>query len=204
MQGNGGADVDMIHEDLPVQPEPVDVVDPHFNKTLMEQEWPMQDKASVWDRINLNDRNRRNAFVAEGEFAGEEVHVENRGKWKKNTAAVHRAGSGKGRGGREQKFRGGAQHPGRKVGVNGHILGDALRRVNMEQMQNQDIEYRRNGLHIRKQVGQRLGNESSYINGEAVENGQPINEVERLHFVLFAVERKTVSLYLHSLFSMCA
>lgn len=204
VQGNGGADVDMTYGDPPVQSEPVDMDDLHVNRTVMLQERPMQEKpASVWDRISLNDRNRQSAFVAEGEFAEEVVHVENRGRWKKNAAAVLRAGSGKGRGVREQKFRGMAQHPGRKMGVNGSILGDALRRVNTEHMQNQDRDYRRNGLHSKKQVGQRLGNESSHVNGEAGEDGQPINEVGHPTAFLFRplpVEQTTFYLYLHSSF----
>jgi hypothetical protein len=178
VQGNGGADVDMTHGDPPIQSEPVDVDDLHVNRTVKLQERLAQDKpASVWDRISLNDRSRQTTFVDEGEFAEEVVHVENRGNWKKNAAAGHRVGSGKGRGGREQKSRGGVLHPGRKVGVNGHLLGDALRRVNTEQMQNQANDYRRNGSHPKMQVGQRFANDSSQVNGEAGEDGQPINEV---------------------------
>lgn len=183
MQGNGGADFDMTHGDSPVRSEPVAVEELHVNRTSKLQERQTQDKpASVWDRINLNDRNRESAFVAEGEFAEEEViHDENRGKWRKNPAAVHRAGPGKGRGVREQRHRGETQYPGRKVDVNGHLLGEALRSVKSEQMHNQDSHFRRNGLHSKKQVGQRLGNEFSQGNGEAVEDGQPINEVGHLN-----------------------
>jgi len=178
VQGNGGADADMTHEDPFVPLEPVDVVDVHVNRAVKVQERPMQDKpASVWDRISLNERSRQDSFDAEGEFAEEVVLVENRGKWKKNAAAIHRAGSGKGRGGREPKFEPPAQHPGRKVGVNGHLLGDALRRVKSEQMLHQDSEFRRNGLHPKPQVGQRLGNNFSQVNGEAEEDEQPVNEV---------------------------
>ncbi|KAG0629582.1 hypothetical protein M758_1G114600 [Ceratodon purpureus] len=178
VQGNGGADFDMTHEDSPVRSELVAMEELHVNRTSKFHERQTQEKpASVWDRINLNDRNRQSAFAAEGEFDAEEViHSENRGKWKKNAAAVHRAGLGKGRGSREQRHRGGAQYPGRKVNVNGNLLGDALRRVNTEQMQNQDNDYRRNGLNSKKQVGQRPGNELSQGNGETGEDGQPINE----------------------------
>lgn len=182
VQGNGGADFDMTHGDSPVPSEPVAMEELHVNGTSKLHERQTQDKpASVWDRINLNDRNRQNAFAAEGELSGQEViHNENRGKWKKNAAAVHRAGLGKGRGSREQRHRGGAQYPGRKVDVNGHLLGDALRRVNTEQIQNQDSDYRRNALNSKKQVGQRPGNGFSQGSGEAGEDGQPINEVGHL------------------------
>ena len=182
MQGNGGADFDMTHEDAPTESEPVAMEELHVSRTSKLHERQMQDKpTSVWDRINLSDRNRQDAFAAEGEFVAEEViHDENRGKWKKNAAAVHRAGLGKGRGSREQRHRG-AQYPGGKLDVNGHLLADALRRVNSEHTQNQDGDYRRNGLNSKKQVGQRLGNEFSQGNGEAGEDAQPISEVGHLN-----------------------
>jgi hypothetical protein len=159
VQGNGGADVDMTHVEPVVYPEPVDAIDVPVSRAVKPQERiQVQEKpASVWDRINLNDRNRQNAFVDHVEVD----HVETRGKWKKNAAATLRAGLGKGRGAREQKFRG------RKVGPNGHLLGDALRRVNTEQMQT------RNGLHSRNHVDP---NDFSQVNGEAEDDGQPIKE----------------------------
>jgi hypothetical protein len=187
----------MTHGDSPVPSEPVAMEELHVDRTSKLHERQTQDKpASVWDRINLNDRNRQNAFAAEGELSGQEViHNENRGKWKKNAAAVHRAGLGKGRGTREQRHRGGAQYPGRKVDVNGHLLGDALRRVNTEQIQNQDSDYRRIGLNSKKQVGQRPGNGFSHGNGEADEDGQPINEVghlKQLTFKLVSLDQTSI------------
>lgn len=154
VQGNGGADVDMTQVEPVVYPEPVDAIDVPVSRAVKPQERiEVQEKpTSVWDRINLHDRNRQTEVEVD--------HMENRGKWKKNAAATLRAGLGKGRGARELKFRG------RKVGPNGHLLGDALRRVNLEQMQN------RNGLHPRNQV------DFAHVNGEAEDDDQPIKEVD--------------------------
>lgn len=173
LQGNGGTEVDMIHEIPAVELEPFAVEDRHFNRTSQLQQRQMQDKpVSVWDRIKLNDRsaqNNTNMFGAEGQFAS--VHFENRGKWKKNGAAGLRAGSGKGRGGREQRYRG-APYSGRTVDVYGHILEDALPSVNAEHMQNQDSLHRRNSFNSHKPGGQRSENGFSSSVGKVVGDEQ--------------------------------
>lgn len=173
MLGNGGTEVDMIHEIPAVELEPFAVEDRHFNRTSQLQQRQMQDKpVSVWDRIKLNDRsaqNNTNMFGAEGQFAS--VHFENRGKWKKNGAAGLRAGSGKGRGGREQRYRG-APYSGRTVDVYGHILEDALPSVNAEHMQNQDSLHRRNSFNSHKPGGQRSENGFSSSVGKVVGDEQ--------------------------------
>ncbi|XP_073388895.1 uncharacterized protein [Physcomitrium patens] len=172
MQGNGGAEVVTTHGDPAVEPEPVAMEDLHVNGNYELQERQTQDKpASVWDRIKFNHRstqNNKNGF-AEGE---EGVHFENREKWKKNGASSYRTGSGKGRGGREQRHRGGALHPGRTVLVSGQILGDALRRINTAHMQNSDNLYKRNGSASNKLGRHRPGNESSQTDGKVIGDAQ--------------------------------
>lgn len=182
MQGNGGAEVVTTHGDPAVEPEPVAMEDLHVNGNYELQERQTQDKpASVWDRIKFNHRstqNNKNGF-AEGE---EGVHFENREKWKKNGASSYRTGSGKGRGGREQRHRGGALHPGRTVLVSGQILGDALRRINTAHMQNSDNLYKRNGSASNKLGRHRPGNESSQTDGKVIGDAQTtiVNEVGHL------------------------
>lgn len=89
-------------------------------------------------------------FGVEGQFVS--VYFENRGKWKKNGVVGFRVGFGKGRGGREQRYRG-VLYFGRIVDVYGYILEDVLLSVNVEYMQNQDSLYRRNSFNFYKLGG---------------------------------------------------
>lgn len=177
----------MSHSDGPLAvPDPLLVEQPPITKTSGLQERRLQERLpTVWDRLALTDRSSLSAEeVLDLDDEGTRVeggpnlgHPMNRGMWKKNSGSSHGTGPGKMRNSRGNKFNSALQRSGRKFEVNGHILGDALRRVNLEQMQNQDTMYRHHDVVSGKQPGLYSGHESA----EAFEDGddaQPVFKTE--------------------------
>lgn len=177
----------MSHADGPLAiPDPSLVEQPPITKTSGLQERRLQERLpTVWDRLALTNRSSLSAEeVLNLDDEGTRVeggpnlgHPMNRGMWKKNSGSSHGTGPGKMRNSRGNKFNSALQRSGRKFEVNGHILGDALRRVNLEQMQNQDTMYRHHDVVSGKQPGLYSGHESSEV-FEDGDDAQPVFKTE--------------------------
>lgn len=176
----------MSYADGPLAvPDPLLVEGPPITKTSGPQERRLQERLpSVWDRLALTNKSLSAEEALHIDDEGTRVegrlilgHPMNKGKWKKNSGSGHGTGPGNVRNSRGNKFKSALHRSGRKFEVNGHILGDALRRVNLEQMQNQDTMYRHHDVVSGKQPGLYSGHESA----EGFEDGddaQPVFKTE--------------------------